>query len=605
MILTQPLALLGLLSLPAILALHLLRKRNRRYPVSSLKLWSFAQPEVHGSRPAQIPVTFLLLLDLFIAVLLTAAMAGIKIYHPVTAKAPRQMAILIDVSNSMRARDVTPDRLAQAKLEAQFLIGTIAKVDSLCVVTFGSDVRLVGDTHQVPLDDIAVKTEALQAGEIGHALPEALAFARSRFQPDQPVEIHVFTDAAFPISPDLISQERVHLHVMGSGANNQAVVGLSAVPVGENQTQVFAQIANFGDAEVHRTVSLLADQKQVDSADMVIPAHASISQNWNMIGRPKTVTAAMAGEDLLSEDDQASLPIRAVQTLDIGVVGEADPALIRALKAMPSAALRQINPSEYQAGMPFDLTIFSRFLPGAWPEGMALVIEPPPGKPLLPLGDQKEPVEAPEVSASPLFDGIDLTGVKWGGAFPAASLPTELRVLLGKKDIPVLLEGDIQKTHLVVLNLELGSGNFVSHPAFPLLIANILDAARKDPIPLMALPGTRLDLSAKFVQVEVHSPSGKNATWWTDKPVGGQDFFDPGLYWWKATARSGRVTNAWMAVNAGDLAESAVRPQVTQPGAPGYTPDPSSVVEAWLDLTAWILTLAVLCLLVEARLAWR
>ena len=69
----NPLGLLGLVSIPVILALHMFRERQNRYVVSSLKLWDFLEPEVHGNKARRIPFSWLLVLDLLAAIFLSLA----------------------------------------------------------------------------------------------------------------------------------------------------------------------------------------------------------------------------------------------------------------------------------------------------------------------------------------------------------------------------------------------------------------------------------------------------------------------------------------------------------------------------------------------------
>ena len=67
MTLNNPLGLLGLLSIPAILVLHMFRERQNRFVVSSLKPWGFLEAEVHGNKARRIPFSWLLVLDLLAA----------------------------------------------------------------------------------------------------------------------------------------------------------------------------------------------------------------------------------------------------------------------------------------------------------------------------------------------------------------------------------------------------------------------------------------------------------------------------------------------------------------------------------------------------------
>jgi hypothetical protein len=75
MSLLLPRALLGLLALPLILLLHLLRHRREQQSISSLQLWRGLQREGRGRLPRTIPPSLMLLFQLLVAAAITFALA--------------------------------------------------------------------------------------------------------------------------------------------------------------------------------------------------------------------------------------------------------------------------------------------------------------------------------------------------------------------------------------------------------------------------------------------------------------------------------------------------------------------------------------------------
>ena len=71
----NPLGLFGLLSVPVIVGLHLHLERNRRVIVSSMFLWSFLEAKFEGQKPKYIQLSWLLVLDIMVAVFLSLAFA--------------------------------------------------------------------------------------------------------------------------------------------------------------------------------------------------------------------------------------------------------------------------------------------------------------------------------------------------------------------------------------------------------------------------------------------------------------------------------------------------------------------------------------------------
>src|SRR5438105_4241942 len=114
--LTNPLALIGLASLPALAVIYLLRNRFRRYPVSSLMLWVNQKRLTSGGRRFErLQTPLLFFLELLILALFVLAAAGPRFGR---AAANRPLVVVLDDSFSMLAggKDSTRLRAAAALL---------------------------------------------------------------------------------------------------------------------------------------------------------------------------------------------------------------------------------------------------------------------------------------------------------------------------------------------------------------------------------------------------------------------------------------------------------------------------------------------------------
>src|SRR5918992_2196300 len=115
--LAAPLALLGLLLVPVIIAFYLLRLRRDDRPVSSTYLWQQLVRDVEANAPWQrLRRSLLLLLQLIVVVVLAVLLARPTTERP--AGLARDLVLVVDASPSMAATDVHPDRLTAAKRAA-------------------------------------------------------------------------------------------------------------------------------------------------------------------------------------------------------------------------------------------------------------------------------------------------------------------------------------------------------------------------------------------------------------------------------------------------------------------------------------------------------
>lgn len=602
-------ALWGLLSLPAVLALHLLRQRQQRYDVSSLTLWSFLEHEVRGSRLRRIPLSLLLLIDLLIALLLTLAWAQPQIRLTRPPDEGRQLFLLLDSSASMGARDSLPSRYEQAKVAAIELLTALGPRDAATVISFGARPTVLGDTRSLGLAELIAAVSAAQAGEVAStALPAALAMAQAAARPGTPREVHIFTDAAFPQLAVAMEEASLTWHLYGNADSNQAVFDVQALAVADGW-QVFARIANFGSGRAQRIVTLFAGDQVVESNQLEILPGASVAQLWSLSGEPAAVTVQLAGSDALPEDDSASLGLHRAAETRVGIVASDPEPLQRALSAVPGATLRLLEPDEYTPGMRFDLTIFRGVVPPEWPAGAALLVDPPAPAGSLALGPDVllDTVAVP--AADPLLTGIDFAGVRWGPVRELTPLPPGYVSLLQAGETPLFVRGESERGLLYLLLAELGGGNLQRHPAFPLLLASLVDSVAAGALPQQIGAGEPLPLpqTALYPQLVLVSPDGARHDLGHDRPDYWPDTLLPGRYSLEMIDASGQAQTIVVGANAGSQAESNIRPgswpenRTAGPLEPATGPGG----ERTMSLMPWLLAAAAVLLLLEAVLAWR
>ncbi|MFI5293148.1 MAG: BatA domain-containing protein, partial [Candidatus Limnocylindrales bacterium] len=117
-----PLALAGLVFIPVVLAMYMLKLRRDRAVVPSTLLWSRLLTDVEANAPWQrLRRSPLLLLQLLLVIALVLLAARPFLERP--AGLARDIVLVMDTSASMGATDVAPDRLAAARAAAIDALG--------------------------------------------------------------------------------------------------------------------------------------------------------------------------------------------------------------------------------------------------------------------------------------------------------------------------------------------------------------------------------------------------------------------------------------------------------------------------------------------------
>src|SRR5262245_55542369 len=169
---TYPVALWGLIGLPLLVGIYLLRNRYRRQAVSSLLLWlDPREARTGGPRIDRLQTPLLLFLELLLLLLLVLAAAG---PHLPLSQGGRPLVVILDDSFSMLAGEPDSPRAAAIRdLEKEFK--RIGRSSIRFVLAGEKPVRL-GDAIDSP--EMALQLlEQWRCRSAGAAIPEAITLA--------------------------------------------------------------------------------------------------------------------------------------------------------------------------------------------------------------------------------------------------------------------------------------------------------------------------------------------------------------------------------------------------------------------------------------------
>ncbi len=644
-----PVALWGLLTIPFILLLHLLRNRRAQIDIPSLRLWRGLERKRQGGLPRHIPLSVMLILQLLIAGALTLGLARPALSFLLAQ--PQQIIFILDLTTSMTAEDVAGEgnvgnrrRFDTARQFIQDQLQALGQHDTFAVISLDPRPQLLfsgGSEQKMPA---RLALDNLVPGATGVDLPAALTLANGLIDdPQRGHQIIVLTDGNFPqpeALPPLLAPLRWQLIPGGSrGVSNQALLNVSASPLPDGRHRIFARLVNYSETLTRRTVRISTEQGPFDEVTLQLAPQAETAQIWTLPAQAQVATVEIVEPDALALDNRAQLWLTgstqqqvllvsaASESPEAAIEGEGEVnALALALQVQPGVELTAATFDALETGQidltDFDLVVYDG-LPAtmtAWPPGNVLVVNPPLGHSLLAAQNFGRMLR-PEINAdqadssatlSTLLKGVDLSGVYFDRV-PQLTLPAWAEVdlvavpLAGQPEspTPLIFHGNVDDSRLVVWAFDLAASNLPARLALPILTANTL-ATLLAPAPPAVVPvGEPVVLDGNYT-IEV--PGGRRLA---AEPVieQNQDVFShtkqPGLY---------RIYNdrdhlvAGFAVHAGSALESNLTGPL-QPETLNLTyvsaktgPNPQfDFQEYW----PWLAGLALLVVVLEGWLAWR
>ncbi len=579
MTLLTPLALALLAFIPPIIALYFLKLRRQEQVVSSTYLWQRFVRDVEANAPWQkLRLNLLLLLQILFMLALILALARPASETGVITG--QNLVLILDTSASMSATDgadASTTRLETAQAIARDLIANLPDEARITVIAAaGGQAEVLASAsrdRRQALAAIAAVTPTAQGSDLSPAL--ALAEALVARQPA--AEIVLLSDGAGQIPPHLTAP--VRFIPIGQSGDNQAIRALTVELSPAGQPRLFVQVSNYADRPVQRRLVIQADDLPLTAFDLNLPPGGHAEQTVETLPvEAQTITAYLTPGDALPLDDRAWVILQPTGPIAVTLVTPGNFFLTTALNLLNSPSmglnlnLTLTSPADWKNGpdAPPALYIFDSFIPATLPPGNLLFINPPRSAPgLFEITGQiaaPVPVPAPAAATDPLLQNLNLAETQ---IFTAAVIFAPLRALITAQPVspppvvPLLLAGEIEGRRLAILPFDLHQSDLPLRPAFPILVANLLNylalgAGRRLPADLT--PGESLTLSTppEITHLRLTWPDGRETDQATSAGrVNLPPLTQPGLY--RLAFEPGAET-ARLAVNFFNPQESAIAP---------------------------------------------
>ncbi|MPZ43960.1 MAG: VWA domain-containing protein [Betaproteobacteria bacterium] len=605
--LAYPLALLSLVAIPLLLALHLLRPRRVRVVVSTIALWQAALRDReggHGFRRLLRNLSLLLLLAT--ALVLGLALAGPQWLTSATQEA--DIVLVLDVSASMKTRSgIGATRFDQALAEAASIMDRLPRNGRMLVMTSGrkAQLRTGFETDRGALRRVLAELRpGDEAGRPREALALALALVRGRSD----ARIYFLTDGAFepevdPGSPDVV------FRVVGGPARNVAITrfDLRQEHGTEDRFQVLLGVRNYTDAPITVPASASLDGRELFTRTLEVAPQAEQTLVLPFAGRALgQATARIDPSDDLAADNQAFATVNAPERLRVLLLSRGNFYLESVLAALPNTqVVKRDGPGSEdiaQLASSHDVVVFDGIAAPALPPGNFLLVDTV--APDLPFSDAGRVTQPAILGSGPsaLMRNVDLAAVRIDQARRVAvdSRASGLQRLFWSKETDLALALIDEQRKLVYLGFDLTGSNFPRQAAFPLFVSQSLEWLRPrgaERLSNHVAAGSTISLyvPAGETQAIVHGPSGKDETL---QAKDGAVLFDAtaaaGIYRYSA----GEATR-YFAVSLADARESDVNRRWTPGEQRQQAEAASNGAQSLMPLWPYLLLLAMVLLALE------
>lgn len=519
-------------------------------------------------------------------------------------------------------------RLAYAKERVRQRINSLTADDHVILITAGTQAHVVsagGMEHRATLLHML---DTIQAGDSGADIGGALTLAQTMLAVDardsltNEQRILLVSDYTQPETMPVLNQSVEWIRI-GEDSENRAIVALSVRPragTGKPSYSLYARFANYGNTQITTPFRLFGDERLRDTHYLNLLPDGEVEYTWDLPDGITVIRAEIEGQDVLAQDDTASLGVVQQRLYKTLLVSDNPAPLERILRIIPSLSLVTIEPEAYASSplaLEADLTVFDGTLAGVdtWPTGGVLIIDPPADDSPLVQVSATKPVSTSlyiTEDGHDVLNEFNLDSIDFGAIAHLVQQPPWAKPwLMSQDNVPLIMRGTTGQSDIAIWTFDVGP--LSNRLVFPLLVARTVQDVLPQPLPASVLPGTTLTLHASphADKVELVQPDGTLRVL-SEQPGGGTFRLDaltlPGVYVWREYTGNDILYEGHVAVNTGTPNESDVRsrPASLNAALNSVTLPPTDASNAQTILSddqhplwTWLLLAAVGLLMVE------
>ena len=471
----NPEALAFAVTLPIVIIFYLLKRRRVAHLVSSTIIWKRFLNETQANSPFQkLRHNWLLIIQLIFLSL--AIFALIRPYFSSKIESGRFVVVILDVSASMQATDVSLNRFELAKGEVNKMIDGMYDNDQMVLILSGGNTEV----RQSPTSVKAILKKALDQVKVTDSptrLLEAIKLSQNLSRNRPKVEVHLFSDG---VSSDLDAFElqdlNLEYHRLGKGGGNLGITSLEvrSNPEQLGQQSVFATIGNFSTNTMSSEVSLFFDDQMIGNRRLTVGPNNTASLVFSSNQRTNGVfRMKLKNDDFLQVDNIGSVMGLTRRNVEVLLITKGNVFLEKALRSIDDVDL--IVKSSLTDSTPnVDVVVLDSIRPTVWPSGNVMAINTQSTNWFQPSGLLESPPIVDWKSAHPILRFVNFDNVQVAQSLNS-ELPTWMNPIVETQSVPLIAVGENDANRCVWVGFNPLDSTWPLRVSFPIFIANAID----------------------------------------------------------------------------------------------------------------------------------
>lgn len=512
----HPLGLLGLIGIPIIILIYILRNKYNEQTVTSTYIWKLSDKFLKRKNPLS-GLTGIIALILQI---LTVAAISLAIARPifVLPGAANDYRFVLDASSSMNMENGRQTRFELAKDEIIDVIQSSKDGSSYTLICVSGDT--VTAFEGVKKKQTAIELlQDVQAGDTSSSYNDVLRAAQGAFDGNTSAKIYLVTDKTYA------SHQNVELiEVGGTGQENYAVFNPTYSHMSGKLT-VSAEVISYksaGDVEV----ALLVDGKEITRKSVGVKSgEISPIEFTCSVSRFDSFEVKTTKKDAYGLDDNVIVyNTESDKTFNTLIVSETGFFLEAVIDALLDAEIKTVTPKQYatETGQ-YGLYIFDSYEPEVLPDGAVWLMNPDRsiddsgfgvrGKVELGAATMIEKSKSTSTVVRKLLESVDGSGIHISRYVKYSGMYLNFHTLFSYNSNPLIFAGaNGLGNRQVVFGFDLHESDFALSTDFVMLARNLLEYSFPDVVDetnYIAGEEAIINILANAENLKAISPSGR------------------------------------------------------------------------------------------------
>ena len=363
-----PLGLIGLIGVPIIILIYILKNKYNEQTVPSTYIWTLSEKFFKRRNPLSgLTGLISLILQILAVVAISLAIARPIITIPDSAG---EYCFVIDGSASMNMASNGETRHERAKDEIAKIIKDAKLGSTFTLISSTSETMVVYE--RISDKDVAIEMlEELNATDEGATYTDALASAQGYFDENPSFSVYLFTDKT------IAAHQNVEVvNVSSEKDRNSGIFNVSSTFLGGTLT-VNAEVISFGaDERLDVELYVNGNQKPAKSESFDVKAgeRYPISISCN-VQNYDSFRIVIANEDSYAADNQyVSYNLKNETSYNVLIVSDTPFFLQAAIDVLTDAKVDTVRPKDYTGEGNYGLCIFHSFTPEVLPDSAVWLI---------------------------------------------------------------------------------------------------------------------------------------------------------------------------------------------------------------------------------------